>query len=577
MMKRTVTACLAAAVLAGSLSAGCSRPEDWSDPAYIASMMEVGEQRAFDEFTRLSPEQQAEVIPTLVDLYDKNFRRDAVVQALVQAADPAGRDVFMSALDETDALAAQAARGLAAIGDTAAATAIAQRLAEVNSADAYAPFLEALMEIPTAAAGDVVAEMLMRPAPRIGGVTTVRLGCRFLGTVEDPSDAAIDAMVFGLVNVIPEPYSDALKDCELALVRHGDRAASSLLTLFRGENGEINNHLRSLRYRPPFGQLYAAGVLSSIHNDATNAGLIEWFSTEHEVPFQELRQMDEVDQSDWYNKHGQMFMWATKALAYRGSEADLATLRALESTEPEENLLSNFSGWFELSAGAEFGLRTAVHEGLGRIGTDEDRALLWSRALEGTVTRGGEFFTYELRKNALHNLGRTARPGELARYDEVYAAQPESQLLVQFAEQRAYFVLAEECGEDAACYAGIFEDTAPVMNNESVTAALAAVEDEALRGQLTERFEVNARAGAAWQLALRFGDQAIAGETLVANIGHSSLDTRLNIAEALRYVDTLPGDWRERLETWIEEDIENRGVPAQDYRHQLRLVLTSRS
>jgi hypothetical protein len=483
----------------------------------------------------------------------------------------------MSALDETDALAAQAARGLAVIGDTGAATAIAQRLAEVNSADAYAPFLEALMEIPTAAAGDVVADMLMRPAPRIGGMTTVRLGCRFLGTVDDPSDAAIDAMVFGLVNVIPEPYADALKDCELALTRHGDRAAASLLVLFRGENGEINNHLRSLRYRPPFGQLYAAGVLSSIHNDAGNNGLIEWFSTEHEVPYQQLRQMDELEQSDWYNKHGQMFMWATKALAFRGSEADLETLRRLESTEGEENLLQNFAGWFGLSAGAEFGLRTAVHEGLGRIGTDDDRALLWQRAMDGSVTRGGEFFTYELRKNALHVLGRIARAGELEQYEAVYAAQPESQRLVQFAEQRTYFVLAEVCGDDPACYAGIFDDTAPVMNHANVTAALEAVEDEELRGQLRGRFEVNARAGAAWQLALRFGDQPIAGETLVANIGHESLDARLNVAEAMRYVDSLPSDWRERLETWIEADLENRGVPAADYRHQLRLVLTSRS
>ena len=287
--------------------------------------------------------------------------------------------------------------------------------------------------------------------------------------------------------------------------------------------------------------------------------------------------MDEVDQSDWYNKHGQMFMWATKALTYRGTETDLATLRALESTEPEENLLANFEGWFTLSAGAEFGLRTAVHEGLGRIGTDEDRALLWSRALEGTVTRGGEFFTYELRKNALHNLGRTARAGELEQYEAVVAEQPASQYLVQFAEQRAYFVLAEVCQDDPACYAGIFEDAAPVLEHENITAALAAVEDEDLRGQLAGRFEANARAGAAWQLALRFGDQAIAGETLVANIGHSSLDTRLNVVEALRFVDTLPSDWRGTLEAWIEEDLENRGVPAMDYRHQLRLVLTSRS
>lgn len=555
---------------------GCTKAADWTDPEYIAAQMEVGSDQAFAEFTRLSAEQQQAVVPTLVDLYNRNFRREKALQALLASASPAARDVFRAALQENDALASLGARGLAAIGDRESAASIAQRLGTVTTTEAYSAFLDALRQIPTNEAGDVVAEIMMRPAPRIGGINTVRAGCTFLGSVEDPSDSVIGAMVFGLVNFIPQPFDDALNECELALLAHADRAAPKLIALFNGTDTTATQHLRSMRYRPIVGSLRAAAVLAHAHTDTGNAALIQWFSTPFDVPMAELRDMPVAEQQNWYDQAGQLFTQAVNALGYRGTDDDLAALRRLEALDAPQSLLTNFNEIFALSASAEFGIRTAVHDALSKAGNDTDRELLWTRAQSGTVTRGGTAFANELRKNALHFVGRTARPGELARYEALVAALPENER-INFVLHRAYFLLAEQCADNVSCYVGALTDTTALMQHESIVTTLAAFAEGAERNMMTNAIDATFRTGATWQLALRFGTDAAAGEALVANIAHPSTETRTNIGEALIFVDRLPADYAARLDEFLTADAENRSPVARAYRHQLRVVKAIRA
>ncbi len=71
-MSRLVSASLVAGLFAAS---GCTPAVDWTSPQYIASQMSVGSDQAFAEYTRLTREQQLEIAPTLVDLYNRNFSR----------------------------------------------------------------------------------------------------------------------------------------------------------------------------------------------------------------------------------------------------------------------------------------------------------------------------------------------------------------------------------------------------------------------------------------------------------------------------------------------------------------------
>ena len=103
------------------------------------------------------------------------------------------------------------------------------------------------------------------------------------------------------------------------------------------------------------------------------------------------------------------------------------------------------------------------------IGNPEDRELLWQRALAGDVQRGGAVTDTMLRINALHYLGRTALPGEMPRYEEVLAAQVPD-FRQEFTPLRAYWVLAEQCQEDVACFAAALRDPSTIAADEILQA-----------------------------------------------------------------------------------------------------------
>lgn len=571
MFRNALTALFAASLLLGA----CTPAEDWTDPEYIQHRMEMNDPRAFSEFAHLTDEQKAELVPTLISVYDSGLRQEECLRALVATGDARAKDVFLSALQRSDdRLAGLAARGLASIGATDSATAVAQRLSTVTQHEAYAGFLDALNLIPTSQAADVVASVMMRPAPRVGGINTIRRGCTMLGAVENPSDGVLDALVFGLVNFIPQPFDDAMAECELALLAHGDAAVPKLTETFRGNNQAVNTQLTSMQYQLVVGRLRAGAVLAHIGTPAALAPLIEWFNTQQQIPVAELERMTPEQASAWYDFHGQLFTAAVQGLAYARTEPAIATLRGLEAAESEGSLLANFRVWFQLSAGAEFGLRTAVHEALMKVGDDVSRELLWERAFQGTVpTARGEYFQAEFRKNALHFVGRAARPGELARFTALANAQSNPG---DFMMHLGYFALAEHCGDDVACYSGALLDPSPVLAQEAVTTALGGVEDPQTRTMLEAGMTQNVRTGAIWQLALRLGGQPAAGEALLAALANPSMQVRFEAVEAMHFVAELPADARTRLQAFLDEQASSTAQGARELRQAVRLLLAMR-
>ncbi len=566
---------VACSVLAMSFAVGgCTPTEDWADPEYIQYRMEMSDPRAFNEFSHLTDEQKATLVPTLVEVFNSGLNQEEVLRALVASADPRGKDVFLSALSRSDdRLAGLAARGLAAIQDTGSATAVAERLATVTQHDAYAAFLDALNAIPTPQAADVVANVMMRPAERVGGINTIRRGCAMLGQVESPSEEVIDAMVFGTVNLIPQPFEDALNECELALLAHGDAVVPKLAALFRGENQTANTRLTSMQYQMVVGKLRAGAVLAHIGSPLAVNVLISWFNTQQEIPVTELERMTPEQAAAWYDFHGQLFTAATQGLAYAGTDDATATLRGLESTG-EGQLLEHFRIWFQLSAGAEFGLRTAVHEGMMKAGVAEDRELLWTRAESGALaTARTAYFTNEFRKNALHYVGRTALPTELERYQAAAAAQTNP---IEFLMHMSYFVLAQTCGDDVACYAAKINDPDSLLTEPALVAALEGVEDEQARGQIRTGMSQNARTGAVWQLGVRLGDQPAAAVALLDALSSPSMQVRFEAVEALHFVDALPADAATRLETFLTEEAGSTAQGARELRHAVRVLRAMR-
>lgn len=563
---------VALALVVAGLALACSPKEDWRDPAWVGYRMGIGDDRAFSEFTRLTPEQKRELVPRLIEVYNDGIRRESALVSLIEVGDQRGREVFLAALQRpNDREASLGARGLATIGDTASATAIAQRLTQVSSPDAYAPFLESLLAIPTPQAAEVVAGMLLRPAGRIGGINSVRNGCRLLAQVDDPSDEMIQAMVFSLVNFIPQPYEDAINECELALLEHGDRAVPALAEVLRGENQRVREHLTSIEYPPVTGQLRAARVLSRRGSPAVIAAFDAFFTTDNPVPRADMMDLPVQVQQDWYSTFGQLFDIGVKTYARRGNDHDRQMLRSLEQPG-EGQALSNFSQWLNLSDGAEVGFRQAAQEAMAIINHPEDRAFLIERAVSGRTGRGGVRTDVMMRINVLHYVGRTARGDEMATFNRIVAAQPEA-WRSQFEPLRAYFLVAARCGDDASCYGDLIDSPGIMAEDDAFAATLAAFERDEERDAMSRGIQSATRQAAVWQLALVHRDNPAAIEVLMERIAVADMNVRLLVTSALLTLDRLPAGAAARLDEILEAEATVRGVPnLREVRHNYRIL-----
>ena len=564
------------AALALALVLSCGRREDWGDPAFVVYRMSLGDPQAFAVFQDLTEDQRRTVIPELVRMYNNSVRREQVLQLLLPLQDNRAKEVYLNALQrDDDREAALGARGLASLEDRQSSAAIAQRLLQATQRESFAPFLEALHVLPSPQAGEAAATLLRRPAARIGGVGNVRAACRLLRLVDEISDDMARGLVFGLVNLQQAPPDDPMNVCEITILHHGEDVIPRLVEMHRGENAEINEHLRSIQFPLVSGKLRAAAVLATLGRPAGADAVTAWFAQEHPVPRTELAAMSIPAQQEWYNTHGEFFQMNVIVLQRTGRPADLETLRRLESTG-EGRWLNHFETWFQLSDGSEVGLRQAVHEALMKIGEDADRALLWERARTGTVGRGGVRTNSMLRLNALHYVGRTARPGEVPAYEAALRAQPAAQQL-QFQPHRAYFVLADTCADDTACYGRHLRDPNSLLSNDALQAILAGIERDADRDAMERALRNNVRYGAIWQLGTRLKSAPGATDALIEGIGIEDMSMRIELMNALYQHPRLSADQAGRLRAQLEQDEDVRGVPfVTEYRQQLRLLLAAR-
>jgi hypothetical protein len=584
-MNRTKLMLAAGLVGASLISSGCESP-DWENADYVARQLTVGSERAVSSVQRLSIEDQVRVVPALVATYQESMQRDRVLENLIRIAGEAtdkaavaaaSRDLLVEVLNGTDDdRAAQAARALSAMQQTDTSVAIAQRLQRTADRRQYPIFMQAIRDMPTTGAADVVAEILVNRAERIGGIETVRQGCRLFGELSSPSEQALRSIAYGLVNLIPARNEDAMQACELAAMQHGDAVVPYLVEMLNSGNEAVLNLMRELNMRDVGAQMRAAVVLARLNTDASAAALRQWLSSPHPAPIEELRLMAVNEQQDWFALTGQLFTFAVQGLGMHGAPEDLALLRRLESLEVPNSALRNFESWFGLSAMAELGLRNAVYDQLSRYGTAEDREMLWTRAASATTGRGGVANAVELRTSILHFLGRTAQGEDLARYEALFNEAPPEMQPSMFVH-RVYFLLPSMCNNDVACYAARVESAEELIDgDEYLREFFQEITDQQQRDMQRSLLARTARTGALWQLATRFGDQEAAGAAVIAALSSESLDVREQAAQALFVLRALPADWSNTLGEFLEGERGNNNPRVKEIRHVVEVFRTRR-
>jgi hypothetical protein len=533
-----------AALFGFALLGVACKSTSYSDLEYLAERIRVGDERALREVGRLeSPEDQAIVIPALIDAYNSGLRIDDVVRILVDLGHPDGRDVFVSALNQGDnRLAGLAARGIAIIGSAEYAPQIASRLTSVRDPSDYEPFLAALRELPgdPSSAGPV-ADLLMRPAGRLGSINTVRMGCTILGQSGATDDATIDALVFSLVNFMPRTNQDASRECIRALVMVGPTAVPRLAQTFLGQNATVNDHVVSLGMTVEVAQLRAAKTLSDMADPAALETFITWLSTEHTVSTAELNAMSQEQTINWFGNFGQTYQFAIEYLGNVATAAeDDAAHVALRSliARGEGMLLENFRQFMGTSDGAELGLRAAGLVALANAGDVNDRDRIFEIAMAGTLGRAPDRY---IRQEATHAFALLSQAGDLARFDELINALDDNAQREEVEPYRAMVEVAEQCQGALDC--------------------------------LTERLDGGTswtREKVAFDLAHFTEDGLGAASALLSHLDQDNIESRLAYIGALRRLP-MPGNGLAQIEEALEEAAGDR---FSEVRHALRILRT---
>lgn len=439
-----------------SLVISC-RAKNKEGTEYLAEQIRAGNEQAFRTAERLEdPEAQVALIPALTDAYNGGLLTYDVVELLVTIGHPDGIPVFESALETDDnRLSGLAARGLATVGATDHAGAVANRLRRVRDPNQYEPFLDALRQLPgDPSVAPVIAEIINRPAGSVGGINTIRFGCSIIGDSGTTDAESIRAVLFGLVNFAE--MQDATNECALALVTLGEAALPYVFEVLNHDNTTISGYLTQIGFTPEVAGLRAARVLADIELPAALQGLDTWFSTEHMVNAAELSAMSTEAAINWHQNFGQQFIFATEALEYLASPGDEdrahQILRGLIN-RGEGMMLENFRWFMGTGADAELGLRSAAIDALVNVGDPADRDVLYQMATSGTLARIPDVF---IRKHAAFGFVLLSQPGDLARYDELLQ-NTEVQILLN--DLQVYRAMIEEvvegCQHDLGCLTGL--------------------------------------------------------------------------------------------------------------------------
>ena len=613
-MNRSLQVCTAAVLMGGAMFSSACRPVEWENPQYVCEEISVGNQAAFGHLSDLEGSGAGLCVAEMVKAYNDGLNRDRILERLIEYPTAESRDLLVEILNgDYDDRASMAARALAELNDEASASLIAARLLRASDRQQFPEFFNALKRLPAAGSADAVAQILEVRAERVGGAATVRDGCEILGRVPSPSESALRALVYSLVNIVPADgaLGDSYDPCEMALLTHGDAAVPPLVQMLNGEYEAASNLLRELNFLPLGASRRAAAALSDMRTDAAINALAAWLQAPHAAPVEELALMPVTSQQEWFALSGQTFESAVRGLGNRHSPADLDLLRRLESMEAPGSLLPNFQSWFNLSVAAESGLRSFVYEQLALHGNAADRELLWLRVASATVGNGNVYVQESLRTDVLMALARVATPADMARYEAhvqtMIAANAELQQMLPVYGRRPYFLAASMCGDDANCLIGLIDNQDPVLADATFTDLFAfitasaetppqvdpAAEDAAAQietaltrqreraaatvEQLRSEFQASTREAAILQLGLRLHADATAQAKLLDLVSSNDVGLRKTAAYVFSAMPTLPAEFAARVDAFIAQEGVSSNQAARDAMYRIRAIRIARA
>jgi HEAT repeat protein len=374
------------------------------------------QKEALDNLAKMDVEKARPAVPALIDLYNDD-KRPEHLEALARYKDPRSKALMISALDYTD-------------DDFDRATIAAGVLGEMKAPDAVDPLIKALeRQLPIKSRANSARIAALRALVKIGDKRAVPTLMKILTTSADEQDFLLNQKAaLGLAELRDPQAIPALEkglfmtgrgtqtfqECRLALVRIGPPAIEPLIQLLQEKNADVQDMAMKLKFDEA-----TPGVVP--HKAAILLGDLRAKSA---VPALVARLHQKAKGSEHLS--------ALIALGY------IATPPAVDA------ILSVLK-----DGKADAGERASAADALYLSGDRRAVPTLLEIAKSGYVTVDGQKAS-DLRASAAIALARIAGKETFPSFKAIVDKEEEAQGVFGLALDR--MLVANECGEDVACY-----------------------------------------------------------------------------------------------------------------------------
>jgi HEAT repeat protein len=413
---RTPTLVLSLAVSLSIFSLACQG--DPADPMTWAKQLKDlrTQKEALDNIAKMDVEKARVAVPALIDLYQDD-KRPEHLEALARYKDDRTKPIMLAALDYTD-------------DDFDRATIAAGVLGEMKAPDAVDPLIKAVEKpLPIKSRANSARIAALRALVKIGDKRAVPTLMKILTTSADDQDfllnqkAALGLAEFRDPSSIPALLkglfmtgrgTQTFQECRLALVRIGPPAVNPLIQLLQEKNADVED------------------MAAKLHFDEATPGVVPHKAA---IVLGDLRAKSAVAP-----------LVARLHSKAKGSE-HLAALIALGyiATPPAVDAILGV-----LKDGkADPGERASAADALYLSGDRRAVPALLEVAKTGYVTVDGQKAS-DLRASAAIALSRIAGKETFETFKAIADKEEEAQ--GQFGLALDRMLVANECGEDVACY-----------------------------------------------------------------------------------------------------------------------------
>lgn len=452
---------LAAALVAVVGATGC-HAQDWDDPAFVSEQIRSGDRlKAYDKAAKLPEAKQRELVPALVEVYNKDIDKDGSFKLLAVLRDERAKMVYVDALQKAPSSRDKGAAAVA-LGDLNARDQIktmVQVFRDVPNEDVRRSILEAFKAMPDPSERALMVDILTNYDPDRESIAYHAFACEVLALIEPTTDAQVEAVVYGMY-LDNAKGQNVFKQCASAVFATQKKATPVLLSVLDGTHPKVFKRYQKFpSYVQLTAEIKAVDVLGHLHDPAASDKLLAEVTKVRVAP--SSYRNDKL--LAWGQNRIQLYVYAMGALADIGSPKLIDVAKPILSFD--KKAYAPYADMIDYDKRAKHDVVLAALDGLNKVGDRKALPVLAQCIKDCDIPELKGFdekFVGQARWEAAQQYARLTDASGVAAYEKALADEKTDYVKEKLVKFKPMVDAAKECDGNIDCWAKMLNDKDPL-------------------------------------------------------------------------------------------------------------------